>query len=279
MDSIDAWDDDSFEDMIARATIALYETDYSKDDVGRHWNQVANADIDRARKRGVFIPAPDRLIWEGGIDGIDGIPTVGCVSIGEDRRQDADDDRIESYCRLQYFRRIDRLPSIVKRPINGPAYESITLWPQDNGPMRASKTYLIVAADGAARLALPSWQSRDGDKDCMAAEISLHSAMQYVADARHQWLITADDGVSKVTLGAYADSVRSLLYARELPMTPTGRKRPILHLVHAHRRRIREGVDIDVREFLRGTREVVMDGTRYKVAAPQRLIEQMESGE
>lgn len=59
-------------------------------------------------------------------------------------------------------------------------------------------------------------------------------------------------------------------------MTPSGRKRPILHLVHAHRRRIASGIDIDVRDFLRGSREVVMDGIAYRVAAPQRLIEQMQ---
>jgi len=31
-----------------------------------------------------------------------------------------------------------------------------------------------------------------------------------------------------------------------------------------------------VHDFLRGSREVVMDGIAYRVAAPQRLIEQMQ---
>lgn len=51
------------------------------------------------------------------------------------------------------------------------------------------------------------------------------------------WKIAADEGCGKASLGCTADEVKSLLYARQLPMTATGRKRPILHLVAAHRRR------------------------------------------
>lgn len=267
----DAWDSDRFEDAVTRTVIALYETALSPDDVGPHWNQVAPAAIGVLRRRGVFIPAPDRLIWDNEIDGVDGVPSVGCVSIGEDR---AGGDTIESYCRLDAFRRIDRIPQQLRRPCNGAAYEHITFWPQDNGPMRAAKTYHVL--DGAGRTRFAAQQGQRPHQDDYAAELSLSAAMQYTADARHQWTITALTADTSVTLGAYADSVKSLLYARELPMTPSGRKRPILHLVHAHRRRIASGIDIDVRDFLRGSREVVMDGIAYRVAAPQRLIEQMQ---
>ena len=64
----DTWDSDRFEDAVTRTVIALYETALSPDDVGPHWNQVAPAAIGVLRRRGVFIPAPDRLIWDNEID-------------------------------------------------------------------------------------------------------------------------------------------------------------------------------------------------------------------
>ena len=51
-------------------------------------------------------------------------------------------------------------------------------------------------------------------------------------------------------------------------MTATGRKRPVLHLVEAHKRRMQNGTEIDVTSFLRGSMEVEMNGTLFKVHAP-----------
>ena len=72
------------------------------------------------------------------------------------------------------------------------------------------------------------------------------------------------------------EQIKSLLYARSLPVTATGRKRPILHLVAAHRRRIKEGVDIDIGEFLRGVKKVEMGGTVFTVAVSQQLIDRLK---
>jgi len=56
-------------------------------------------------------------------------------------------------------------------------------------------------------------------------------------------------GEAKAHLGCMREEIKSLLYARDLPMTSTGRKKPILHLVAAHKRRIKEGTDIDIVPF------------------------------
>lgn len=67
------------------------------------------------------------------------------------------------------------------------------------------------------------------------------------------------------------EEVKSLLYARSLPMTATGRKRPILHLVESHKRRMRNGIDVDVTAFLRGQQTVEIGGTVFKVNPPATL--------
>lgn len=64
------------------------------------------------------------------------------------------------------------------------------------------------------------------------------------------------------------EEIKSLLYARTLPMTATGRKRPVLHLVEAHKRRMRNGTDVDITSYLRGTQKIEMGGTLFTVKAP-----------
>ena len=100
--------------------------------------------------------------------------------------------------------------------------------------------------------------------------------MQTIDDLRHQWTIKTPLEDTSVTVGAYAENVKSLLYARSLPMTATGRKRPILHAVNAHRRRLKSGIEIDITPFLRGTHTVEMGGSVFQVSAPARLVEDIE---
>lgn len=92
-----------------------------------------------------------------------------------------------------------------------------------------------------------------------------------IADRMCQWGIASSDSGVNVELQCYHDEIKSLLYARSLPMTSTGRKRPILHLVAAHRRRVKEGIEIDIEPFLRGVRKVDMGGAVFEVRSPEPL--------
>ena len=102
------------------------------------------------------------------------------------------------------------------------------------------------------------------------------STLNYEVDKYHVWSIEAQESDARCTVGVDKEQIKSLLYARSLPVTATGRKRPILHLVAAHRRRIKEGVDIDIGEFLRGVKKVEMGGTVFTVGAPQQLIDRLK---
>lgn len=270
----DFWTSDSFEETVTRATIALYESDIDPRDMGKHWSNVSQADLARIRRKGIFVPAPDR-VFQGSADAFVDVPLSGCMAFDPltmDRTRV--DDTIPSYCQTSYFRRVDRLPQEVRRTCLGAAYEHVTIFPQNNGKMRAVRRFNVLQKNGEFR----HCHNVHGNLDPIAThneEIAMGIMMFGVQDMRNQWIITAHNEVSTVSVGAYADVVKSLLYARQAPLTSTGRKRPILHLVQAHKRRIREGIDIDIRSFIRGVQEIEMDGIKYSVHVPLKTLEEL----
>lgn len=271
MSDIDFWTKDSFEDAITRAMIALYETNYDQFTVGdQRIDQVSHATINRIRKIGVFVPAPDRVGWGDHIDGADGVPREGCLSWGENM---TGHESWHTYCDIDYFRRIEKLPQPLRRPCIGPTFEMSNILPKNQGPAAASKLYYVLGPGGIPHLATAEPKNRRVVEDFFVKKTV--GAMQLVADRKHTWTITARNLVSCVGVGAYPEVVKSVLYARSFPLSEMGRKRPILHLVKAHQRRIKEGIDIDIDAFLRGVREVKMDGVTYCVDPPQALVNKL----
>ena len=100
------------------------------------------------------------------------------------------------------------------------------------------------------------------------------AALQTVSDFRHLWVVHTSEIVmggrlrTPLRLGVTADMVRSLFYARTLPTTESGRRRPILHWVRAHQRRLKLGIDIDIGKHLRGISSFEMDGFEFAITQP-----------
>jgi hypothetical protein len=99
------------------------------------------------------------------------------------------------------------------------------------------------------------------------------AALSLEADRKYLWNVeVAEDFGSvvpaKMHLGVDADMIKSLAYARETPLTASGRRSPILHWVKAHRKRIKRGIDFDVRKHLRGTECFDMGGFTFKITNP-----------
>jgi hypothetical protein len=143
-------------------------------------------------------------------------------------------------------------------------------WKHPRGLLIGVTMWCWIDADGMVRMADSPGADWSNAIEREAALDMICTVLQAEADRRFCWEITADEGVGsgKASIGCTAEEVKSLLYARQLPVTATGRKRPILHLVAAHRRRMKEGHEIDIEPFLRGVREVVMDGTKFSVRGP-----------
>lgn len=93
----------------------------------------------------------------------------------------------------------------------------------------------------------------------------------FYQDRRHLWNVVANEGKAKATFGVHPEQIKSLFYARDLPMTETGRKRPILHWVNAHKRRIEKGYEVDIDKHLRGINEFVYQGTKFTITQPFKL--------
>lgn len=103
----------------------------------------------------------------------------------------------------------------------------------------------------------------------LAYVIGLHN------DRRYFWDVTAtedfwDGFPAKAHFSIDQEYVKSLFYARSVPMTQAGRLRPILHWVRAHQRRIKEGVDIDIAKHLRGIDSFSMHGVNFAIGSPRK---------
>lgn len=101
------------------------------------------------------------------------------------------------------------------------------------------------------------------------------AALQTVADFRHMWVVETEENVigstnTPLRLGVDSEIIKSLFYARQAPLSESGRRKPILHWVRSHLRRLQSGVDIDVQKHLRGITSFEMDGFAFKISQPTR---------
>ena len=183
----------------------------------------------------------------------------------------------DAYTNILFFRRVDKVPHnflceprsvkylfwhIVARNEHGLDGERFCLYVTPDGNVKHARLNDIFV--NGQRIDWPVFQKNERANSGLLA-------LNTVADKRFCWSIVAKDGQANVELGCMQEEIKSLLYARSLPLTATGRKRPVLHLVAAHRRRIKEGIDIDISQYLRGTSTVEMNGTQFTICPPQTL--------
>ena len=268
----DRWTKDEFETQIEEMLNAAYRTP-----VARRYatmrvraSRITPGILEGIRNAGPHMPGKDRIVLPHtiGFDlENDPLPDLACISIpGDYGRQ------------IGYLRRMNGIISnselaamdVERMPDDMPWYRATYLYVKGRA-LRGATVWCWIDPAGKVRLAdSPGLNVETENNEAVKDMVS--TALQAQADRRFCWEISADEGFAKASLGCTAAEVKSLLYARQLPMTATGRKRPILHIVAAHRRRLKEGVDVDIKPFLRGVSEVTMDGTRFKVRAPSNAV-------
>ena len=130
-------------------------------------------------------------------------------------------------------------------------------------------------------MAMPDGQcvgcAPDGYPDFLSAKwlayvVGVHN------DRRYFWNVSAteeffEDMPAKAHFAIDEEYVKSLFYARSVPITARGRLRPIMHWVQAHKRRIKEGIDIDVRKHLRGIDAFTMHGVNFAIDQPRKVTD------
>lgn len=87
-----------------------------------------------------------------------------------------------------------------------------------------------------------------------------------------RFYILAEDSGVKTRFSVFETQAKSLFYARDLIPSDEGRQRPILHWVQAHKRRIKEGIEINISQHLRGVSEFNLFGAQMKILCPQKKV-------
>lgn len=265
------WTLEEFEMQIADMMDAAYKTpvDRKSATMKARASRITPGIIEGIRNAGPHMPGKDRIVLPHtiGFDlDNDPLPERACISIpGEDEGR-----------QIGYLRRMNGVViwrdlaalDVARMPDDMPWYRVTYLFTKRRA-LRGCTVWCWIDAAGKVRIAESPGMEADDVRGNAAMADMICTTLQAEADRRFCWEIAADEGYAKASLGCTAEEVKSLLYARQLPVTATGRKRPILHLVAAHRRRMKEGIDVDIKPFLRGVAEVTMDGTQFKVRAPQ----------
>lgn len=133
---------------------------------------------------------------------------------------------------------------------------------------------VVLTDDGRIVAAVSPIERPEAAVPFVAARTLASIAIGMWCDRFHTWQVeTSESTISKTVatplmIGVNEEHMKSLAYARSLPLTATGRKRPILHWVRAHQRRIKEGIDIDIRRHLRGIVEFTMGEFNWRITHP-----------
>lgn len=141
--------------------------------------------------------------------------------------------------------------------------------PDDNIVSVVSPYYAGVMADGTCVGSTVDGRPALFGANILSYVVCLHN------DRRYFWDVTAteefwDGFPAKAHFSIDQEYVKSLFYARSVPMTQTGRLRPILHWVRAHQRRMKEGIDIDIAKHLRGIDAFSMHGVNFAISSPRK---------
>ncbi len=280
----DAWSKESFEDTVAAALITCFEARIKKTK-GAGPNTLNEERAMLIRKAGPYIPGNDREILfndEGttqpfDIDN-DPLPLAGCWAHSTSHLPPVD-GQYSGWFRSIFVRQRDRLDNGWRRRDGGALYELVYMTSQNEFVegerffFSVTKEGRVVACEAVVRGDVGGFQSRHMEfrtepEQLAQIELAASATLQYLADQRYCWVIEAREQNAFVRLGCQEEEIKSLMYARTLPLTETGRKRPIMHLVESHKRRMRNGTEIDVQAGLRGVQTVEIGGTTFTVRPP-----------
>ena len=264
------WDREDFEDKVARALIACYETRlFHKPppaEKGHTWVLVPHRagtvkDLQDLRDVGPYFPPSDRYCLGDNTywGDIDGFPPLASYSLKRAVGDSLDGLEGKSYLEPYICRRVQNWPrGVAILPGRYVAkYRVVGFFPQPDG-IEAYAYYIGVKRNGKVVAEKHvEWEDWTGS-----------IVLQFWADRRFLWNVQAFESEAKATFGVNEAQIKSLFYARQIPLTTTGRKRPILHWVRSHLRRMRSGVEVDIERHLRGITEFEMNGTLFRITRP-----------
>lgn len=282
------WETEEFEDLVARGLIAMYESKIKINKRSLPATRLSDELLRRVRRIGCYFPSNDRVIYSEQSD--DGRSAkIQTIDVLNDGRPDvclwstrANNLWEEGYLQTFYMEKIQALPKPFKTDYPGMVYRVAAL--NFNERVTGVCDYVTINNKGEVRsvyrpvqyvhpitgrhINIKDLPKSDTDQSEDVITVWASAALQIYQDRRYLWNVQAKEGIAKATFAIHQEQIKSLFYARDLPMTETGRKRPILHWVSAHQRRMKAGTDVDVEKYLRGTHEFVYNNTKFEITNP-----------
>lgn len=292
--TLPTWDKETFEDYVETALIASFETRLAKNR-DEKLNSASESDLVFYKRFPPFIPGVERIVLdEKAIDVVnDGFIDRACLVFPGGFQSEKTADIYKGYLSAVVLKRVDKIKGKHWiRMAQGRDYK-MTFFNFTNKVIRGVNSYFTVLKNGQIipfdqqisniRGYFPGQQQgmiRKSEYDFENIEQVAYIAsfaMQFYADKKNTWSITARESGAEICIGCSEDEIKSLLYARDLPLTATGRKRPILHLVNSHHRRLKNGTDIDISDYLRGINAVTIKNTEFIITPSDVLLKKINS--
>jgi len=100
-------------------------------------------------------------------------------------------------------------------------------------------------------------------------------AISAEADKKNLWIVRGFRQEERklfgnIVFGVYPEHIQALFFARDLPLTDTGRKNPILHWVSAHKKLSKLGKPVEIDEYLRGTEQLIIGDMTFLITDPHK---------
>lgn len=288
------WETDEFEDLVTRSIIGLHETKVKKNKRCPKSLRFDEQTFNNFKRVGCYFSPHDRIVsleqddagkalFTQTVDLVnDGLPETAIYTTNPDNFM-TDNTYLMSF----FLQRLPSLPKPFASDIKGKYYRLLQIF-FGNTHVSADGTIIVIDKEGRIQSCyIQDWytdritgrnihfknrpviENNTGNQyDYFTVYSSV--CIQIFQDRRYLWNVCAHDGIAKATFGVYPEQIKSLFYARDLPQTDSGRKRPILHWVQSHQRRMKSGTEVDVEQYLRGTHEFVMNGTKFKITNPMK---------
>jgi len=234
--------------------------------------------------KGIYIPGSPRYYWTGYVDPVDfPLPETGCVYITP-QFKDVEFEFIS-------IKRINSIPEKTYCKCKNQAYYykafHTLIYKSINEKPFVNESHYVISKTGDIYSVVDKLKLREsGDTeysyfslkwDEIDANHYFGGAISLLADRRYLWNIRTKEEThlgaqAIVNFGVEQDMVKSLVFARDNPLTATGRKRPILHWVKSHKRRIKENIKINIKKHLRGITEFKMGELLFTITKPVKNI-------
>ena len=145
---VDIWTTEKFEEEVSSSLISLYESKLVHQRHNHPRMRLTDSDLTKARKLGVYIPEPNRLIFLDAVDELYTLPDVATSTMSWVGKQEQDNTNMPGYrCNIM-LEKVNNLPRGFKRLGGGQLYKLSAMVAQETGGVDGHVSYVSVDKHG-----------------------------------------------------------------------------------------------------------------------------------